>query len=142
MKACNRYELDGEILEIPLRWDQRTQAYVEDYGDYIDQPAYTPAGRPILLTIEDACPHADMGDSPGGIDCGACGAPSCRAFAEDLVRGVADPKACVVASCEKLMKYLLEINPAGFGNVAHSGKSEQEADSADQTSENRGEKKE
>ena len=72
MKACNRYELDGEILEIPLRWDQRTQAYVEDYGDYIDQPAYTPAGRPILLTIEDACPHADMGDSPGGIDCGAC----------------------------------------------------------------------
>ena len=36
-----------------------------------------------------------------GIDCGACGAPSCRAFAEDLVRGVADPKACVVASCEK-----------------------------------------
>ena len=77
-----------------------------------------------------------------GIDCGACGAPSCRAFAEDLVRGVADPKACVVASCEKLMKYLLEINPAGFGNVAHNGKSEQEADSADKTCENRGEKKE
>lgn len=44
MKACNRYELDGEILEIPLRWDQRTQAYVEDYGDYIDQPALHPGG--------------------------------------------------------------------------------------------------
>ena len=72
MEKTNRYELDGEILEIPLRWDQRTQAYVEDYGGYIDQPAYTPAGRPILLTIEDACPEADMGDSPGGIDCGAC----------------------------------------------------------------------
>ena len=71
MKACNRYELDGEILEIPLRWDQRTQAYVEDYGDYIDQPAYTPAGRPILLTIEDACPHADL--QPDGMeDCGSC----------------------------------------------------------------------
>ena len=70
MKACNRYELDGEILEIPLRWDQRTQAYVEDYGDYIDQPAYTPAGRPILLTIEDACPQADLEE--GGVDCGAC----------------------------------------------------------------------
>ena len=73
MKACNRYELDGEILEIPLRWDQRTQAYVEDYGDYIDQPAYTPAGRPILLTIEDACPHAVMvDDDPASIDCGSC----------------------------------------------------------------------
>ena len=72
MKACNRYELDGEILEIPLRWDQRTQAYVEDYGDYIDQPAYTPAGRPILLTIEDACPQAHMADDPDSIDCGAC----------------------------------------------------------------------
>ena len=64
MKACNRYELDGEILEIPLRWDQRTQAYVEDYGDYIDQPAYTPAGRPILAGA-----------------CGGPAGPSNRAFA-------------------------------------------------------------
>ncbi|MBR5409770.1 MAG: 4Fe-4S binding protein [Clostridia bacterium] len=31
-----------------------------------------------------------------GIDCGACGSPTCRAFAEDSVRGVAGDRCCVV----------------------------------------------
>ena len=31
-----------------------------------------------------------------GIDCGACGAPTCRAFAEDVVRGNAQRNGCVV----------------------------------------------
>lgn len=31
-----------------------------------------------------------------GIDCGACGAPNCRAFAEDVVKGTADRNGCVV----------------------------------------------
>ena len=32
-----------------------------------------------------------------GIDCGACGSPTCRAFAEDIVRGnVADITQCKV----------------------------------------------
>lgn len=31
-----------------------------------------------------------------GIDCGACGAPSCRAFAEDIVQGHARREECVV----------------------------------------------
>ncbi|MBQ7741262.1 MAG: 4Fe-4S dicluster domain-containing protein [Eubacterium sp.] len=31
-----------------------------------------------------------------GIDCGACGAPSCRAFAEDIVRGKAEHTKCYI----------------------------------------------
>ena len=31
-----------------------------------------------------------------GIDCGACGSPTCRAFAEDIVRGTAENKNCCV----------------------------------------------
>lgn len=73
MEKVNRYELNGEILEIPLRWDERTQSYVEDYEDYYDGPVYTPAGSPVLLTIEDACPEAEMvDDDPASIDCGSC----------------------------------------------------------------------
>ena len=41
-----------------------------DYGPVIDHPPCTPEGRPILLTIEDACPQADLEE--GGVDCGAC----------------------------------------------------------------------
>ena len=36
-----------------------------------------------------------------GLDCGACGAPTCRAFAEDVVRGTAKATDCVVAACRK-----------------------------------------
>lgn len=30
-----------------------------------------------------------------GLDCGSCGAPTCKALAEDIVRGLADEKDCV-----------------------------------------------
>ena len=47
---------------------------IEDYSLFIEQsPIYTPEGRPILLTIEDACTHAVMvDDDPASIDCGSC----------------------------------------------------------------------
>ena len=34
-------------------------------------------------------------ESLPGIDCGACGSPSCRAFAEDIVAGRAEAGMCV-----------------------------------------------
>ncbi len=39
--------------------------------------------------------QALRGELPG-IDCGACGAPNCRAFAEDVVRGKAKRDGCMV----------------------------------------------
>lgn len=68
------YELEGAVLEIPLRWDELARKDIEDYGPFLEEsPFYTPAGCPILLTIEDACPHAEMVDNdPTSIDCGAC----------------------------------------------------------------------
>lgn len=30
-----------------------------------------------------------------GMDCGSCGAPSCKALAEDVVRGFAEENACI-----------------------------------------------
>jgi ArsR family metal-binding transcriptional regulator len=30
-----------------------------------------------------------------GLDCGSCGAPSCKALAEDIVRGVAKEEDCI-----------------------------------------------
>ena len=72
MEQVKRYAFEGEVIEVPVYWDDRLQRYAEDYRDYIQQPVYTPGGRLILLTIEDACPYADPADCPGGIDCGAC----------------------------------------------------------------------
>jgi hypothetical protein len=36
------------------------------------------------------------------IDCGACGAPSCKALAEDIVRGEAAEQDCLIKMREKL----------------------------------------
>ena len=43
-----------------------------------------------------------------GIDCGACGAPSCRAFAEDVVRGNAKREECVIERNRALEKKVKE----------------------------------
>ena len=73
MEKVKRYEIEGTILDIPMYWEERSQKYLEDYSGLIENPAYTPEGRPILLTIEDACPHAVMvDDDPASIDCGSC----------------------------------------------------------------------
>ena len=58
------------MIEVPVYWDDHLQREVEDYEDYCKQPGHTPSGRPILLTIEDACPQAEMvDDDPASIDC-------------------------------------------------------------------------
>jgi Na+-translocating ferredoxin:NAD+ oxidoreductase RNF subunit RnfB len=48
-----------------------------------------------------------------GSNCGACGQPGCRAFAEQLVIGAAQPSQCTVASAEAVEKIaaLLDVAP-------------------------------
>ncbi len=41
-----------------------------------------------------------------GIDCGACGAPTCRAFAEDVVKGTAELAHCPILYRDELRDYL------------------------------------
>lgn len=41
-------------------------------------------------------------DSLPKLDCGSCGAPSCRALAEDIVRGFADESFCIINMKAKL----------------------------------------
>ena len=63
MEKTNRYNMGGIVLEIPLCWDEYSQKLVEDYNGFIERPVCTPEGRPIFLTIEDACPYAEMVDN-------------------------------------------------------------------------------
>ena len=70
MSKVNRYEFEGEVIKVPVYWDDHLQREVEDY---CKQPGHTPSGRPVLLTFEDACPYADMvDDDPASVDCGSC----------------------------------------------------------------------
>ena len=44
-----------------------------------------------------------------GLDCGSCGAPTCKALAEDIVRGEADEKDCIYYLRENLHKLTEEV---------------------------------
>ena len=52
------------------------------------------------------------------LDCGSCGSPSCKAFAEDIVRGFADEKECVFLLKDRLLKLEknLEMNMESSDN--------------------------
>lgn len=67
-------------------------------------PVYTPISRLSDSMAESMRMMAKMQEirkSLPGIDCGACGAPTCRAFAEDIVRGVSEDRRCIVLGYDK-----------------------------------------
>ena len=71
MAKTRRHEIEGAVLDVPLRYDQRTGRELEEYPDLISRPVYTPAGERVMLTVEDACPLAEL-RADGMRDCGSC----------------------------------------------------------------------
>ena len=55
-----------------------------------------------------------VADLPG-LDCGSCGAPTCRALAEDVVKGEAVPDDCVIRLCEQLKTECAELRRRRIG---------------------------
>ena len=71
MAKTRRHEIEGAVLDVPLRYDQRTGRELEEYPDLMACPVYTPAGERVMLTVEDACPLAEL-RADGMRDCGSC----------------------------------------------------------------------
>ena len=65
----------------------------------MDEPLAARPLRPLASDVVSAISKMKERDgilaSLPGIDCGACGAPSCRAFAEDVVLDEAEQALCV-----------------------------------------------
>ncbi len=73
--------------------------YIPESYFFENMPAYRPISRLSENFAESLRMMADiqkLRTELPGIDCGACGAPNCRAFAEDVVKGVADRNGCLV----------------------------------------------
>jgi hypothetical protein len=79
-------------------------SYIPELYLYDKMPKYEPISRLSPNIAESMRMMRDIQaikESLPGIDCGACGAPTCRAFAEDAVRGLCDIEACVIRSLDK-----------------------------------------
>lgn len=94
-------------LQTLRRYLPVSQTFLDgDERDYIPQgyffeemPTYRPIQRLSENFAESLRMMADiqkLRTELPGIDCGACGAPNCRAYAEDIVRGKAKRNGCVV----------------------------------------------
>jgi len=60
-------------------------------------------------------------DELPGLDCGSCGAPTCRALAEDIVRGHAKKNQCIFIMREEIKNVAAALSSIG-GSFSHSDK--------------------
>ncbi|MEG1993259.1 MAG: [Fe-Fe] hydrogenase large subunit C-terminal domain-containing protein, partial [Acetivibrio sp.] len=74
------------------------QAFAKINPFWTEEVEYEPVfklGENLKESIEKMSQVEDLSKSFPGLDCGACGAPTCQALAEDIVRGVAKEKDCI-----------------------------------------------
>ncbi|MBQ2735534.1 MAG: 4Fe-4S binding protein [Clostridia bacterium] len=79
--------------------------YIPEYCFFEKLPTYRPIQRLSENFGESLRMMSDiqkLRDELPGIDCGACGAPTCRAFAEDVVLGHTERDGCVVEKSRML----------------------------------------
>lgn len=87
---------------------EKTQSIPEELF-FTDMPTYYPISRLSPSRSESMRMMAEIQNLRKvlpGIDCGACGAPTCRAFAEDVVKGTADMRDCTILYRKELLTYL------------------------------------
>ncbi len=78
------------------------EAYIPEDYFFNELPVYKPISRLSDNMAESMRMMADiqkLRNTLPNIDCGYCGAPTCRAFAEDVVRGTAKVEDCIVCLC-------------------------------------------
>lgn len=82
-------------------------ASIDRYWDVA--PVYRPVmalNRDLETAMQMAVKIEEITGRFPGLDCGSCGSPSCRALAEDIVRGYASENDCIFIMREKLRSLL------------------------------------
>ena len=87
--AKARLQTLRRYLPVSQNFLSKEESYIPESYIFNEIPTYHPISRLSDSMAESMRMMADiqkLRDTLPGIDCGACGAPSCRAFAEDAVR--------------------------------------------------------
>lgn len=89
-----------------LNQDNIDGAYWDSIIEY--QPVFK-LGNDVKESIAMMAKVEELCNKFPGLDCGSCGAPTCKALAEDIVRGVAHERDCVHLLREYIHKLSDEI---------------------------------
>lgn len=88
--AKARLQTLRRYLPVSQNFLEKDESYIPESYIFNEIPTYHPISRLSDSMAESMRMMADiqkLKDGLPGIDCGACGAPNCRAFAEDVVKG-------------------------------------------------------
>jgi iron only hydrogenase large subunit-like protein len=109
-----RRQIEKYDAKPPYYDDKRLKEFYEQGRFEFTEPIQP---RPIMVLDEDVTKaimkmervDAIANELPG-LDCGACGSPSCRTLAEDIVRGLAFDTDCVIKLRDKVKMLAEEIH--------------------------------
>lgn len=99
LRSLRRY------LPVSENFVKDEEGYIPDDFLFDNLPNYYPISRLSDSMAESMRMLADIqrikGELPG-LDCGSCGAPTCRALAEDVVKGQSSIDKCLIKLCKDL----------------------------------------
>lgn len=75
------------------------------FADKVEYIPYSAFGSDRNEAIKKMGCVQEISDSLPNLDCGSCGAPTCLAFAEDIVRGECTEDDCIVRMRKKIHEY-------------------------------------
>lgn len=79
--------------------------YIPDYYIFEEMPEYKPMTRlsdSIVKSMRMMADIQNLKSTLPGIDCGSCGAPTCRAFAEDVIKNQACIDDCPIMIARRI----------------------------------------
>lgn len=85
--------------------EEGSEAYLPGDVMFCSKLEYQPVGQldsDMGLAMRKMSEIETIAESLPALDCGSCGAPTCRAFAEDIVRGECTVDECIVHMRERL----------------------------------------
>ena len=103
--AKARLQTLRRYLPVSQNFLDADQKYIPSDSFFEEVPDYKPITRLSNNIGESMRMMADiqaLREQLPGTDCGACGAPTCRAFAEDVIKGNAEPDGCPIKALKEL----------------------------------------
>ncbi len=75
----------------------------------IEYKPFTPLDENLSVAMQKAIRMNEIYEGLPGLDCGSCGAPTCRELAEDIVRGKANETDCIFKLRERVSELAKEM---------------------------------
>lgn len=97
---------EGDAVTVPEEYEMRPVEYIPG----------TPLGKTLGESLEKMARIESIYKRLPDHDCGSCGAPTCRAFAEDVVKGEVTEDECIVNMRSIIDEMAKKLNPDIFKN--------------------------